>query len=90
MNRNVLLFETFREFCNRADEILDEFSKAMNDPNFNYLDYQSYIEGHKFCKGEYRDLLVKDTIWEWLMSYKYEKKSKDDLFKLLSWVGKDS
>ena len=90
MGRQSLEFKTFREFCDRADEILDEFTKAMNDPSFNYKEYQNYIENHTFCKGEYRNNLVKDKIWEWLMSYKYEKMAKNDLYSLLGWVGKDS
>ena len=91
MNYEELLFKTFNDFCKRADVILLNFKKAMNDPSFNYLNYKRYIYNeHKFCKGEYRDYLVKDAIWEWLMSYEYEKKSKEDLYKLLSWVGKDS
>ena len=90
MKYNSLLFKTFSEFCDRADEILEEFTKAMSDPSFDYKGYQKYIEGKHFCKGNYRDLLVKDTIWEWLMSYKYDKMSKEDLYKLLSWVGKES
>lgn len=89
MGRQILQFETFREFCNRADEILEEFTKAMNDPTFDYKEYQAYIESHTFCKGEYRNNLVKDKIWEWLMSYKYEKMAKNDLYSLLGWVGKD-
>lgn len=90
MGRQSLEFKTFREFCDRADEILEEFTKAMNDPSFNYKEYQAYIENHTFCKGEYRNNLVKDKIWEWLMSYKYEKMAKNDLYSLLGWVGKDS
>lgn len=90
MGRQILQFETFREFCNRADEILEEFTKAMNDPTFDYKEYQNYIENHTFCKGEYRNNLVKDKIWEWLMSYKYEPMNKNDLYSLLGWVGKDS
>ncbi len=90
MGRQSLEFKTFREFCDRADEILEEFTKAMNDPSFNYKEYQNYIENHTFCKGEYRNNLVKDKIWEWLMSYKYEKMAKNDLYSLLGWVGKDS
>lgn len=89
--RQTLRFKTFREFCDRADEILKEFTEAMNDPAFNYKVYRNYIYNqHTFCNGEYRDLLVKDKIWEWLMSYKYEKIPKNDLYSLLGWVGKDS
>lgn len=87
--RQVLNFDTFREFCARADEILEEFTKAMNDPSFDFIEYQTYIEKHRFCKSTYRDYLVKDKIWEWLMSYKYEKIPKNDLYSLLGWVGKD-
>lgn len=91
MGRQNLKFKTFREFCERADEILEEFTEAMNDPSFNYKIYQDYIYNkHVFCNGEYRDLLVKDKIWEWLMSYKYEPMRKNDLYSLLGWVGKDS
>ena len=87
---NKLMFTTFREFCDRADEILEEFTKAMNDPSFDYKKYMQYIEQHTFCKGKYRDNLVKDKIWEWLMSYKYEPMRKNDLYSLLGWVGKKS
>lgn len=89
MGRQVLEFKTFREFCDRADEILEEFTKAMDDPKFDFRKYRSYIENHTFTNSKYRDYLVKDKIWEWLMSYKYEKIPKNDLYSLLGWVGKD-
>ena len=87
--RQSLRFKTFGEFCDRADEILEEFTKAMNDDNFNLKEYRSYIENHKFTNSRYRDYLVKDKIWEWLMSYKYEPMKKNDLYSLYGWIGKD-
>ena len=90
MGRQILKFDTFREFCDRADEILEEFSKNIDDTYFSFKVYKKYIYDHHFCDSEYRDLLVKDKIWEWLMSCKYEKMNKNDLYSLQSWIGKDS
>ena len=84
-----LKFDTFGEFCERADEILNEFANNIDDREFSYKIYKNYIYNeHRFCESEYRDSLVKDKIWEWLMSCKYEKMNKNDLYSLYYWIGK--
>lgn len=86
-----LKFSTFGEFCERADEILNEFANSIDNRDFNYKLYKNYIYNqHRFCESEYRDLLVKDKIWEWLMSYEYEPMNKNDLYSLSHWIGKDN
>ena len=84
-----LKFETFTEFCERADEILKTFSIITMYPRFSISEYKNYIYyGHKFSKNVSRDLAVKDKIFEYLMSYKYEYVPKEELFMLLTQIQK--
>ena len=84
-----LKFETFEEFCNRAEEILYEFKKIVELPNFKLLIYKDYIYNHHtFSKIKRIDMLAKDKCWIWLMSYKYEKIDKNDLYCTLGAVRK--
>lgn len=79
-----LTFETFTEFCSKADEILYLFTNLMKQKEYLLKDYKNYVYyEHKFSDYENRDMLVKDKIWEWLMSYKYEPFNKNDLYSLL-------
>ena len=85
-----LKFETFKEFCDRADEILSSFKTAIDYHLLSIKEYKNYIyNNHKFCDNEERDMLVKDKCWLWLMSYKYEPMLKNDLYSTLGWIGKD-
>lgn len=84
-----LKFDTFTEFCERADEILEAFKIIVMYPKFSIKEYQNYIYyGHKFSKNAHRDTAVKDKIFEYLMSYKYEYVSKEELTMLLSQLQK--
>lgn len=84
-----LKFETFSEFCDRADEILESFRIAMMYPTFSLREYQNYIyKQHKFSENKERDLLAKDKCFEWLMSYKYETMNKNDLYSVLGFLKK--
>lgn len=84
-----LKFITFTEFCERADEILEAFKLITMYPRFSISEYKNYIyHGHKFSKNHCRDLAVKDKIFEYLMSYKYEYVSKEELFMLLTQIQK--
>lgn len=86
-----LKFKTFTEFCERADEILEAFKIATMYPHFSISEYQRYIyKQHKFSDNYERDMLAKDKCFEWLMSYKYEKMNKNDLYATLGWIGKDN
>ena len=79
-----LMFETFTEFCDRADEILDCFKMAQEIPSFDLKKYRSYIyDKHKFSENEQRDLLAKDKCWVWLMGCSYEQIDKNDLYSCL-------
>lgn len=79
-----LQFETYEEFCNRADEILDIFRILIHDPRFSMVEYKNYIYyQHKFCESFMNDLAAKDKCFEWLMSYEYEYISKNDLYAML-------
>ena len=84
-----LQFETFEEFCSRADEILHEFTMAMYKNQFKLLDYKNYIYKHKFSNNDRVDLAAKDKCFEWIMSYEYEKLSKNDLYSLLGKIRKE-
>lgn len=82
--KNGLLFETFDEFCERAEEILEAFKKAVLVPSFSLHKYKEYIYNkHSFCSDAMIDQKAKDKCWVWLMSYKYEKVSKNDLYCVL-------
>ena len=84
-----LRFETFTEFCGRCDEILANFQLAMMYPTFSMGEYKNYIYyGHRFSKNSERDLLAKDKIFEYLMSYKYEYVAKNDLYSVLGFLKK--
>ena len=84
-----LKFETFTEFCNRADEILYIFKILVKNNLLNWKEYKKYIyEKHKFSDNEERDLLVKDKCWLWLMSYEYEPMEKNDLYSTLGYLKK--
>ena len=84
-----LKFETFTEFCERADEILESFKLITQHPKFSISEYKNYIyHAHRFSKNNCRDLAVKDKIFEYLMSYKYEYVSKEELYMLLGQIQK--
>lgn len=84
-----LMFETFTEFCERADEILQTFKDAMMYHEFSMSEYRNYIyKQHKFSNNSNRDIAVKDKCWEWLMTYKYEDMSKNDLYCTLGQLRK--
>ena len=84
-----LKFETFTEFCDRADEILNTFKIITMYPRFSITEYKNYIYyAHKFSRNVRRDMAVKDKIFEYLMSYKYEYVSKEELYMLLSQLQK--
>lgn len=84
-----LRFKTFTEFCDRCDEILKNFQLAMMYPNFSMNEYKNYIYGeHKFSMNTERDLLAKDKIFEYLMSYEYEYVDKNDLYSVLGFLKK--
>ena len=88
--RDKLLFKTFEEFCNRADEILQAFKIAVMYPTFSINEYKNYIyKGHRFSDNIERDMLAKDKCFEWVMSYKYESMNRNDLYSVLGWIGKD-
>lgn len=79
-----LKFKTFTEFCERADEIKDIFAIMVETKLIKLINYKNYIYyDHKFSEFESRDMLIKDKIWEWVMSYKYEFMNKNDLYSVL-------
>jgi hypothetical protein len=84
-----LEFETFTEFCNRAKEILNEFKCEIKKGKIDIKEYQDYIyNNHNFSDSEERDVLVKEKIWEWIMSYEYEKMNINDLYSVLGRIKK--
>ena len=84
-----LKFETFTEFCNRAEEILNEFKEVALQPTFKITEYKDYIYNkHKFSENAERDVLAKDKCWLWIMSYKYEKMDINDLYCTLGQLKK--
>lgn len=78
-NLKVLEFETFEDFCNRADEILYTFNKYNVDLKL----YKKYIYEHKLNEDEKLDISMKDKCFEWIISYEYDEISKNDLYSLL-------
>lgn len=84
-----LKFETFTEFCDRADEILDAFKVIALMPTFKINLYKEYIYNkHNFSDNKERDMLAKDKCWLWIMSYKYETMDKNDLYSTLGQLKK--
>lgn len=85
-----LQFETFEEFCSRADEILNAFKVAVQNPRFSWKEYKNYIyHQHKFSHSHIKDLMAKDKCFEWIMSYQYEYISKNDLYSILGILKKE-
>ncbi len=84
-----LKFNTFTEFCNRAEEILEVFSYLMTTNKFDWIKYKHYIyEEHTFSDNKERDMLAKDKCWLWLMSYKYEPMELNELYCTLGQLKK--
>lgn len=84
-----LKFETYTEFCDRCDEILEMFKIIIIMPTFKLIDYKNYIyQDHKFSDNMQRDMEAKDKIWLWIMSYKYEPMDKNDLYSTLGQLKK--
>jgi len=85
-----LRFKTFIDFCDRADELRDTFA-VLNE--YDFLDvrtYKKYIYNqHKFSNIPERDMMLKDKCWTWLLSYKYEPMSKNDLYSVLGYIKKE-
>ena len=54
------------------------------------IEYKNYIYyQHKFSNNDRVDLAAKDKCFEWIMSYEYEKLSKNDLYSLLGKIRKE-
>lgn len=84
-----LMFETFEDFCKRANDILHTFEKELNKKTISIVEYKKYIyENHKFSDNRERDMMAKDKCWNWIMSYKYEPMSKNDLYCVLGQMKK--
>lgn len=84
-----LRFETFTEFCDRCEDMLNNFKLAMMYPTFSMIEYKNYIYyEHKFSRNSERDRLAKDKIFEYLMGYKYEYVDKNDLYSVLGFLKK--
>jgi len=84
-----LRFQTFTEFCDRAEEILGAFKVATMIPTFKITTYKEYIyDHHKFSDNTERDMLAKDKCWQWVMSYKYEPMDINDLYSTLGQLRK--
>ena len=86
-NLKKLKFETFEDFCERADEILYTYTKYKNQINF--MAYKTYIYKHKFCDNETLDNALKDKCFEWIMSIDYEPLEKNVLYGMLGKMKKE-
>ena len=80
-NLKQLEFNTFEEFCNRADEILNTYIK--NESIINKHEYKEYIYSKKLDQDEKIDNAMKDKCFEWIMSYEYDEIRLNDLYSLL-------
>lgn len=58
-NIEKIKFETFKEFCERAEEILVNYEVVSLLPFFSIRKYKNYIYSKK--------IYGKDLIWEYLM-----------------------
>lgn len=76
----MVYFNSLDEFIDRAEELLYNFKASSLMPFFCLKKEKEYIyQEHLFCDEVKLDLAVKDKIWEYLMSYKYEKVDINDL-----------
>lgn len=78
-------WETFSEFCNRANELRELYQIRVDTPSFLLKEYRDYIYTHDY--GRYSDL-VNGKCWEWLLSNVYEPMSKNDLYSVLGLMRK--
>ena len=86
---NRIKFETFEEFCNRADDILNTFWFLVDNKIISIKEYKDYLYNHhSFSSSKERDATIKGKCWEWLMSFKYEPMNINDLYSLLGNRGK--
>lgn len=76
-----LQFETFEEFCNKADLILYTYTKYKNE--INLMAYKRYIYSRKLSNNKRMDNAMKDKCFEWIMSIDYDNISMNDLYSLL-------
>lgn len=76
-----LEFETFEEFCNKADIILNTYIR--NKDKIDIHAYKEYIYSKTLDSDKRLDNAMKDKCFEWIMSYEYEVLRNNDLYSLL-------
>lgn len=80
-NLKALQFETFEEFCNRAEEILYYYTKYKTE--INLIAYKKYIYSKKLSNDFKMDNAMKDKCYEWILSLDYDIVQINDLYSLL-------
>ena len=80
-NLKPLQFETFEEFCERADEILYVYTRYKKQ--IKLVEYKEYIYSKKLHENKKLDNAMKDKCFEWIMSLDYDDISINDLYSLL-------
>lgn len=85
-NLKELEFDTFEEFCKRANKILYTYTKYKKEINF--VAYKQYIYNKKLNINTKLDNAMKDKCIEWLLSLEYEDISINDLYSLLGMAKK--
>lgn len=81
-NLKELKFTDFEDFCNRADIIRYTYIKYRKLICLNA--YKEYIYSKDFHTNI--DEALKDKCFEWILSYEYDKVSKNDLYSLLGMI----
>jgi len=83
-----LQFDTFEDFCQRADEILYTFMK--HEKEIDLVSYKKYIYDHDFCENDTLNNAIKDKCYEWILSYKYDEMKKNVLYAMLGLLKKEN
>lgn len=81
-------FETFTEFCQRAEEIREWFTKLYKINELKALKYKKYIYSHKFTNNAICNESCQNKAWEWCLSLIYEEVPLNDLYSTLGNIPK--
>lgn len=76
-----LEFDTFEDFCTRAEEILYTYTKYQKE--IDLIEYKKYIYSKQLHKSENINNAMKDKCFEWILSNEYQDTSINDLYSLL-------
>lgn len=80
-NLKELEFDTFEDFCKRANEILYVYTKYKKQ--IKLIEYKTYIYNKTLSQNKQLDNAMKDKCFEWIISLDYDEITINDLYSLL-------